>query len=181
EVYYKYQQTGLPFVTVKFAASLDGRLATSTGDSQWISGPQSLRFAHELRRENDAVLVGIGTVLADDPQLTVRLATGQNPIRVIVDSSLRIPLSARLFSESQRIIIAAADGADQARASQLERLGAQVLVLPRAPRFASPVAAGCVPAGSRAPAPYGVDLKSLLAELGARQIASLLVEGGSAI
>jgi len=181
EVYYKYQGTGLPFVTVKFAASLDGRIATSSGDSQWISGPQSLRFAHELRRENDAVLVGIGTVLADDPRLTVRLTSGQNPIKVIVDSSLRIPLSARLFSESQRIIIAAADGADQARASELERLGAEVLVLPRAPRFASPVAAASVPAGSRAPAPYGVDLTSLLAALGARQIASLLVEGGSAI
>src|SRR5438552_2325471 len=89
EKYLKYSATGLPFVTLKFAQSIDGRIATATGESQWITGPAARSFAHKLRREHDAVMVGIGTVLSDDPQLTVRLAKGRDPLRIIVDGNLR--------------------------------------------------------------------------------------------
>src|ERR1700752_2981719 len=91
EAHLKYSRTGLPFVTVKLAETLDGRIATTTGDSQWISSSPSLRLAHRLRREHDAVMVGAGTVLADDPELTVRLVRGRNPLRVVIDGRLRIP------------------------------------------------------------------------------------------
>jgi diaminohydroxyphosphoribosylaminopyrimidine deaminase/5-amino-6-(5-phosphoribosylamino)uracil reductase len=185
EVYYKFRRSGLPFVTVKFAASLDGRIATSSGDSQWISNPLSLRFAHQLRREHDAVLVGIGTVVADDPQLTVRLVKGPSPIRIIVDTSLRIPESARVLVDvhTQHTIIATTDCADMSRVSRLERLGAEILVLPRAPRTGRPVHPAREQRGQGGEAPdfFGVDLSRLLAALGDRQIASLLVEGGSGI
>jgi diaminohydroxyphosphoribosylaminopyrimidine deaminase/5-amino-6-(5-phosphoribosylamino)uracil reductase len=184
EVYYKYRQTGLPFVTVKFAASLDGRIATSSGESQWISSPLSLRLAHQFRREHDAVLVGIGTVLADDPQLTVRLVSGRSPMRIVIDTSLRIPDTARLLLDADPhcTIIATTDRADLSRVSRLEKLGAEVLVLPAAPRPAPAIPLD--PQISAVSGPrerYGVSLKSLLAMLGERHIASLLVEGGSAV
>ena len=185
EVYYKYQRTRIPFVTVKFATSLDGRIATSSGDSQWISSPASLRFAHRLRREHDAVLVGIGTVLADDPQLTVRLVKGPSPVRIVVDSSLRIPLTARVLldCQTQHTIIATTERADTSRVSALERLGAEVLVLPRPQHIGLPVDSTGPQTGPGCEQPhrYGVDLSRLLAALGDRQIASLLVEGGSRI
>jgi riboflavin biosynthesis pyrimidine reductase len=124
-------------------------------------------------------------VLADDPQLTVRLVKGHNPIRVVVDTSLRIPENARVLFDvrTQHTIIATTESADMSRASTLERLGAELLVLPRAPR----VGRTAHPSdqqrgqGSEHPDFYGVDLSRLLAALGERQIASLLVEGGSGI
>jgi diaminohydroxyphosphoribosylaminopyrimidine deaminase/5-amino-6-(5-phosphoribosylamino)uracil reductase len=184
EVYYKYRRTGLPFVTVKFAASLDGRIATSRGDSQWISSGRSLRFAHQLRSEHDAVLVGIRTVLADDPQLTVRLVSGRSPIRVVADSRLRIPRTARLLLDAKchRTIIATTEGADLSRISELENLGAEVLVIPSVPRMAAnDSAAALKPPANTSPEPIAINLASLLAALGDRQLASILVEGGSAI
>lgn len=160
-----YSAASFPFVTVKFAQSLDGRIATSTGDSRWISGPPALRLAHKLRREHDAIIVGIGTVLADDPQLTVRLVKGRDPLRVVVDSKLRTPREARVLAggAAAGTLIATAATVDQHRLSEIQKLGVDILCLPAAPN------------GS------GIDIARLLEELGHRGIASVLVEGGKGI
>jgi len=165
ESYFKYSSTGLPFITVKFASTLDGRIATRTGDSQWISGPASLRLAHQLRRENDGILVGIGTVLADDPRLTVRLVNGRDPLRIVIDSRLRIPVTARVLQEgaAHHTVIATTDRASPKRIRELEELGAELLILPEAADGA------------------GVNLVDLFAALGRRRVASVLVEGGAGI
>lgn len=163
EKHKKYSATGLPFVTVKFAQSLDGRIATATGDSRWISGPPALRLAHKLRREHDAIMVGIGTVLADDPRLTVRLVRGRDPLRVVVDSALRIPLSARVLADGAAAgtLVAGAETAARNRAQRIQKLGAEVLALP--------ATAG------------GIDIARLLEELSRRGVTSVLVEGGKSI
>ncbi len=154
-----------PFVTVKFAQTLDGRIATSTGDSKWISSPASLRFAHKLRREHDAILVGIETVLTDDPQLNVRLVKGRNPLRIIVDSRLRMPLQARVLADgaASHTLIATTERAARKRMRELEAAGAKVLALPKE-------------AGRSR-----VSIPALLAELHQRGVRSLLVEGGAGI
>jgi len=159
------EQNKLPFVTVKFAQSLDGRIATATGDSRWISGPPALRVAHKLRREHDAIMVGIGTVLLDDPELTVRLVKGRDPLRVVVDSELRIPLEARVLAggAAAGTLVATGVTADQNRLCEIEKLGAEILRLPAAPN------------GS------GIDIARLLEELKRRGIAMVLVEGGKGI
>ena len=161
----KHSRAGLPFVTVKLAQSLDGRIATASGDSQWISSPSSLKLAHQLRSNHDAIMVGIGTVLADDPRLTVRLVKGRDPLRIIVDSRLRFPADARMLTEGARhhTLVATTEMADSKRASELERLGAEV--------FRVPVTAN----------KSQVDLRALLQEVGRRGIESVMVEGGSGI
>jgi diaminohydroxyphosphoribosylaminopyrimidine deaminase / 5-amino-6-(5-phosphoribosylamino)uracil reductase len=158
-------ETSLPFVTVKLAQSLDGRIATSTGDSQWISSPASLRYVHKLRSEHDAIMVGIGTVLADDPRLTVRLTKGRDPLRIVVDTKLRIPLTARVLADGAavRTIVVASKSAGRIRAREIDSLGAEVLRLP---------------VSRNQP---GVDLKRLFEELGRRGVESVLVEGGRQI
>jgi len=154
-----------PFVTVKFAQSLDGRIATSTGDSRWISSPSSLRLSHKLRREHDAILVGIGTVLSDDPQLTVRLLKGRDPLRIVVDSKLRIPLNSRLLANgaANGTLVATAVSSNSQRTRAIQDAGAEVLRLPKA---------------RNGP---GIDISRLLQELQRRGIQSVLVEGGKAI
>ncbi|MFC1901750.1 bifunctional diaminohydroxyphosphoribosylaminopyrimidine deaminase/5-amino-6-(5-phosphoribosylamino)uracil reductase RibD [Chloroflexota bacterium] len=162
EAHFKYMTTGVPLVTVKFAQTLDGRIATSTGDSRWISSPASRRLAHKLRALNDAVMVGIGTVLSDNPELTVRLVRGRNPARIVLDSKLRIPPEARILAnqETAPTIIAATSGADAERLSALQRMGIEVLVTGK-------------------DEPGAVDLEQLLKMLGQRGISSVLVEGGA--
>lgn len=161
----KHSRTGLPFITVKLAQSLDGRIATSTGDSQWISSPSSLKLAHKLRREHDAIMVGIGTVLADDPRLTVRLVKGRDPLRIIIDSRLRLPADARMLMEGapHHTLVATTEMADSKRASEIKRLGAEILLLPATANKSQ------------------VDLRALLQEVGKRGMESVLVEGGSGI
>jgi riboflavin-specific deaminase-like protein len=150
-------------LTVHFAQTLDGRIATSTGDSQWISCQASLRFAHRLRSEHDAVMVGIGTVLADDPKLTVRLVTGRSPVRVVLDSGLRIPYEAQLLDiRETRTIIATTQRADKERAAAIERTGAEVLLM------------GTDSDGR-------VDLRQLIDELYRRGLQSILIEGGPSL
>ncbi len=153
-----------PHVTISYAQTLDGRLATRTGSSQWISGPESLRFAHELRSRHDAIMVGIGTVLADDPRLTVRLAPGRDPLRVVLDSALRIPPEAAVLRDgaAHGTVVACVAGVAPARRTVLEALGATVLALPPGPEG-------------------GVDLAVLMAALYQRGVASLMVEGGARV
>lgn len=152
-----------PWVTVKLAQTLDGRIATATGDSQWISGEASLRLAHELRASHDAILVGIGTVLRDNPRLTVRLVPGENPLRVVVDTALRSPLRCHLLSEEpERTVVAAAEGASEARATAIRERGARIL-------------------STRSTADGRLDLADLLRQLAAAGVESLMVEGGACI
>jgi len=160
-----HDANGIPFVTVKFAQSLDGRIATATGDSKWITGEEARRFAHQLRSEHDAILVGIGTVLADDPELTVRLVDGRSPLRVVVDTRLRTPLTARVLANGAApgTLIACAESADHARAQAIEDLGGEVL------RFVVN------------DDETGIDIARLLDALGHRGIKSVLVEGGRQI
>ena len=154
---------GRPLVTVHYAQTIDGRIASRTGDSRYVSGDGSLRLAHELRAVHDAVLVGIGTVLADDPQLTVRLVPGASPVRVVVDSQLRIPLDANVLTmKGARTIVATTALAPEERAAAIRARGADVLRV-------------------KADADGHVDLKDLLARLRDEGIRSLLVEGGRGI
>jgi diaminohydroxyphosphoribosylaminopyrimidine deaminase/5-amino-6-(5-phosphoribosylamino)uracil reductase len=164
EGFFKFIRTGIPFVTVKFAQTLDGRIATSEGHSRWISSPASLRFAHRLRATHDAILVGAGTALKDDPELTCRLVPGKTPLRIVVDSRLRIPPESRLFSAGtgERGIIATTERAPERRRRLFEKRGIELLTL-ESDRNGQ------------------VDLGGLLSVLGQRGITSLLVEGGAAL
>ncbi|MGH2461600.1 MAG: RibD family protein, partial [Chloroflexota bacterium] len=117
--------TPRPMVTVHFAQSLDGRIATRTGDSQWVSGPRSLRLAHRLRADHDVVMVGVGTALVDNPRLTVRLSRGNSPRRVVVDSTLRIPLDAQVLADgADTTILATTARAAPERIRAIEERGA---------------------------------------------------------
>ncbi|HEY6571876.1 MAG TPA: bifunctional diaminohydroxyphosphoribosylaminopyrimidine deaminase/5-amino-6-(5-phosphoribosylamino)uracil reductase RibD, partial [Candidatus Eisenbacteria bacterium] len=125
--YLKALETGLPWVTLKAMLSLDGRLATDGGDSRGMGGAEEQRLCHRLRAEHDAVLIGSGTLLADDPLLTVRLARGRTPWRVVLDSSLRIPDGAAILgTTSVAPVIVATVARDETRAAALEARGARV-------------------------------------------------------
>jgi riboflavin-specific deaminase-like protein len=163
-VWEKEESIVRPTVTVSYAQTLDGRLATLDGGSQWISAPDSLCFSHEMRAAHDAVMVGAGTVMRDDPRLTVRLAPGRSPLRVVVDSSLRTPTSAAVLANGAAggTVLAVNGRAPEDRCRRVESLGATVLRLPQEP------------AG-------GVDLGALLAGLGDLGVRSMMVEGGAAL
>jgi len=164
EVFFHFMETGLPFVTIKYAQTLDGRIATATGHSQWISSPASLRFAHQLRAEHDAILVGANTVRYDDPTLTVRLIRGRNPLRIVVDSDLSLDPDAKILQNLSRTptLIATTQKASSERFRKLASTGALLLTLP--------------------PDKQGrVNLKELLPMLAKRNISSVLIEGGGQI
>jgi 5-amino-6-(5-phosphoribosylamino)uracil reductase/diaminohydroxyphosphoribosylaminopyrimidine deaminase/5-amino-6-(5-phosphoribosylamino)uracil reductase len=149
---------------VSYAQTLDGRVATTTGESKWISCPDSLRFAHEMRASHDAVLVGAGTVCKDDPRLTVRHVPGTNPLRVIVDSTLRTPPDAAVLADgaAQGTVFAVTDRAPEERRERVISLGATVLELP-------------------SDLDGRVDLAAMLGELVPSGIASVMVEGGATL
>jgi diaminohydroxyphosphoribosylaminopyrimidine deaminase/5-amino-6-(5-phosphoribosylamino)uracil reductase len=163
EAHFKLMTTGRPLVTLKFAQTLDGRIATASGDSRWISSEAFRKIAQRLRAVNDAVLVGINTVLADNPQLTVRLVRGRNPARIILDSKLRIPLDSEIIGTRRAAsVIIATTAQGKEKASRLRELGIEILEV-------KPDPSG------------GIALKHLLQELGQRNISSLLVEGGGKV
>ena len=159
----KHVRTGLPFVVLKLAASLDGKIAARDGSSRWITGDAARRDAHQLRAGSDAVVVGVGTALADDPSLTVRLDgyRGRHPLRVVVDGRGRLPASAAVLDGTAPALIATVAASPETRAAW-EGRGAEVLVL-------DPDADGGVPLGG------------LMAALGKREVQTVLVEGGSAL
>ena len=153
-----------PSVTLCYTQTLDGRLATAAGLSQWIGGGESLRFAHALRAQHDAILAGVGTVCADNPRLTVRHVAGRDPLRVVVDSALRTPLTAAVLAggAAAGTLLAVTERAAPDRRAAAQALGATVLALPSS-------------------ADGRVDLAALLAALWRRGVGALMVEGGAAI
>jgi len=170
EAYVHHRRTGLPFVTMKVATTLDGKAATRAGDARWISGDDARRLVHALRTEVDAVVVGIGTVLADDPLLTARPAgpttranrAPRQPLRVVVDSAARTPTAARVLApvgNSRPPLIAVTSDAPASRVRALEAAGAEVLRLPPG-------------------TDDRVDLQALASALGRRGIVHVLLEGG---
>ncbi|MCX5891024.1 MAG: bifunctional diaminohydroxyphosphoribosylaminopyrimidine deaminase/5-amino-6-(5-phosphoribosylamino)uracil reductase RibD [Deltaproteobacteria bacterium] len=165
EAWFHWVATGLPWVIAKAACSLDGKIATATGESQWLTGEASRAYGHRLRHRVDAILVGINTALSDDPQLTTRLrrGRGQDPIRVVLDSRLRLPLTTKLFrlNSPAPTWVACTATAPKEKIRAIKDLGAEVLVFPSE--------SGRVP------------LKPLLELLGKQQVQSLLVEGGAEV
>lgn len=161
--FFQRVRLGRPLVTLKLAASLDGRIATATGESRWITGEAARERAHLLRAEHDAVLVGTGTLLADDPQLTCRLPglEHRSPVRVVIDRQLRIPAGARLLAGARQVPIwvVTLRSAEPARQAALRDAGVEVIA-------ADPDASG------------QIDLAAMLGRLGERGLTRLLVEGG---
>ena len=159
EAFVKYITLGMPLVLLKIAASLDGKIATATGSSRWVTGREARRRVHDLRNRVDAVLVGIGTVIADDPQLTCRIPGGRNPVRIILDQRLRISLKARVLNEPGKTIVVAGARVRQNKLKAVEKLGAEVWRMP----------------SSR----QGISLAAVLQKIAAQGILSVMIEGGS--
>ncbi len=163
--FFKYITRGLPFVALKTAMTIDGKIATRTGNSRWITNERSREYVHQLRNTYDAVLVGIGTVLADDPLLNTRLpqADTRDPVRLIIDARLEMPLGSRILqtARQQETIVYCLNGADSMRMRQFQDLGAEVVVLESS--------SGRVP------------LKEVFRDVAQRGLVSVLMEAGSQI
>ncbi|MFI5304146.1 MAG: bifunctional diaminohydroxyphosphoribosylaminopyrimidine deaminase/5-amino-6-(5-phosphoribosylamino)uracil reductase RibD [Nitrospiria bacterium] len=165
EIFLRFIKTDFPFIALKVAATLDGKIANRLGLSKWITGEKSRQFAHRLRNQYDAILVGKGTVLADDPELTTRLPSRKqrNPIRIIVDEDLALPLKSRVFvlRPGDRVLIATSKTSDKGKKLLLEQKGIKVLKISKENN--------------------GISLVSLFRTLGKMGISSVLIEGGSRI
>lgn len=162
EAFAKFITTDMPFVILKMAQSLDGKIATARGESQWITGEKSRQYAHRLRNEADAVLTGAGTVRKDNPSLDCRIRNGRNPYRIVIDSSLRIPLTARVLSHGDgKTIMATTRKASARKIRQIEKTGNRVIVVKEKKGM--------------------VDLNRLMKELGRLGIISVMIEGGSSV
>ena len=161
EIFFHYITTGIPYVAMKYAMTLDGKIASCTGDSKWVTGETARHHVHELRKQYSAILAGIGTVLADDPMLNCRIEEGVDPVRVVCDSSLRIPLSSQLVKTAGDIpVIVAYAKENPEKEKALLQAGVELISAGRDGR---------------------VDLAVLMRKLGKRKIDSVLVEGGGAI
>jgi diaminohydroxyphosphoribosylaminopyrimidine deaminase/5-amino-6-(5-phosphoribosylamino)uracil reductase len=160
--YLKRVSTGLPYITAKWAMTLDGKTAVASGNSQWISSPGCRSLVHQLRGRMDAILVGIGTVLADDPQLTARPAGPRTAVRIVLDSKALLPLTSRLVQTAREVpvLVAVSEQAPEDRRGALEEQGCEVVVFPGHTH---------------------VTIIPLLAELGRRDMTNLLVEGGGRV
>ncbi|MCI2426275.1 bifunctional diaminohydroxyphosphoribosylaminopyrimidine deaminase/5-amino-6-(5-phosphoribosylamino)uracil reductase RibD [Candidatus Acetothermia bacterium] len=157
EIFFTYITTGIPFVHLKLAMSLDGKIATRTGDSQWITNEESRIAAHRLRRKYSALLVGVNTVITDDPRLTTRHVPGRNPLRIILDGKGRIPVTARIFTEPGRTIVVTATMPHETE-QRIQAQGGEVWrIMEHEDK---------------------VDLRQLLHRLGREGIDGLLIEGG---
>lgn len=163
EVFIKFISTGKPFVHMKAAMSADGKIATVAGKSRWISCEESRKETHGLRGRYSGIMVGVQTVIADDPELTCRNNQGRNPLRIIVDSTLRIPLQARVLMQQDAAptLIATTGRADKKKLKKLTEMGIQILVIPEKKNR--------------------VDLELLMKELGKREVDSILLEGGASL
>lgn len=162
EAYIKHVRTGTPFGVLKCALSLDGKIATRTGDSRWVSGEAARRWVHRLRQDMDAVAVGVGTVLCDDPELTVRLPRKRrDPVRVVFDTHARTPPAARLFGPGGPVWIVVSERALEDRVRALEARGATVLPVPESEGHLS--------------------IQAAFRALGDRGITSVLLEGGGTV
>lgn len=163
EVFFYHMKTKLPFVALKYAMTADGKIAAYTGASKWITGESSRSFVHELRKKYMAIMVGIGTVLNDNPMLNCRIENGKNPIRIICDSTLKIPLDCNICKTADTIktYAAACEGFDAEKARALEAKGIEIIE--------------CGEYGK------GVDLFKLMKILGERNIDGILLEGGGAL
>ena len=165
EAFIKYVNTKSPFVTIKCAATLDGRIATRTGDSRWVTGEKARRYVHRLRHAVDAILVGIGTIHADDPNLTARLGSkkGVDPVRIVLDTHLSISPDARILklnSNSDTILITG-NSVSEEKKKRVVKKGVR--------QIEQPVKGG------------QIDLKLLMVQLGSMGVTSLLIEGGSRV
>ena len=157
------RKTGFPFVTLSYAQSLDGCISARPGESLALSCRESLKLTHRLRATHDAILVGIGTVLSDDPRLNVRLVNGTSPRPVVVDGGLRIPLDSRLLTlDSRSPWIITKEHPDEARVEALKAIGAEVLPIP-------------------SDSSGRIDLTAMLLRMGELGVNSLMVEGGARI
>jgi len=165
EAYIKFITTGLPFVILKGATSLDGKIATVTGESRWITGPPARERVHRLRNEVDAVMVGISTILKDDPRLTTRLpcGVGKDPLRIVLDSHAQLPLDARVInpSSSARTLLITSSSSPQEKREDLQKRGVEVWCMELEER------SGKIP------------LRPLLKRLAEWNVMSLMIEGGS--
>jgi diaminohydroxyphosphoribosylaminopyrimidine deaminase/5-amino-6-(5-phosphoribosylamino)uracil reductase len=160
EVFFHFIRTGRPFVIVKSAVSLDGKIACATGESKWVTGETARADVQQLRSRYSSIMVGADTVIRDDPQLTCRLKEGRNPRRIILDSSLRIPIESRVLTDQDRnpTLMACTERASPEAIKRFESLGAHVLL--------------CKSRNGR------VDLQDLMEKLGAASVDSILLEGG---
>lgn len=168
-VFFHYIRTGTPYVAMKYAMTMDGKIACYTGNSKWVTGEESRAHVQTLRNHYKGIMAGIGTVLADDPMLNCRIEGGRDPIRIIADSHLRIPMDSQLVRTAgqQPLIVACLPDADEEKAAQLQEKGVEVLRIP-----------GVTTADITEEQKEVISLPVLMKELGARKIDGILLEGG---